>query len=168
MGKVHITNYGDICLMPNHFHTLIKIKSLEQILKIEKFAKLVGAPAGFKNMSGLMSKKFGNFFNSYAKAFNKMYDRKGSLSNSPFKVKEIDSDTYLSNVIFYIHHNPVHHGFVLNIGDWPHSSYHSLLSGKPTNLQRGYVQKWFNERGEMKKFHLQSMKGLELLELEFT
>jgi hypothetical protein len=64
------------CLMPNHFHALIKIKGIETLSKNEKFESILRDPTGFENLSGLISKQFGNFFNSYAKAFNKMYDRR--------------------------------------------------------------------------------------------
>jgi len=61
---------------------------------------------GFQNLSGVIVQQFSNFFNSYSKAYNKMYDRNGSLFQRPFKVKEILSDSYLTKVIIYIHHNP--------------------------------------------------------------
>ena len=86
------------CLMPNHFHVLVKIKTEEELL-------------WGKNLSGLLSKQFSNLFNSYAKAYNKMYERKGSLFNRPFKSKLVSDDNYLTTLIYYIHHNPIHHGF---------------------------------------------------------
>lgn len=151
------------CLMPNHFHFLIKIKSAREL-------------QGFKNLGGLVVKKeektisqqFSNMFNSYTKAFNKMHDRKGSLFSPNFKSKEISSDNYFTNVIFYIHHNPVHHGFTKQVENWPHSSYAAILSNKQTQLQRGYVQKWFGGKRELVVFHKQALKELNKLELEYT
>ncbi|MBE61112.1 MAG: transposase, partial [Flammeovirgaceae bacterium] len=77
------------CLMPNHFHALIRIKELDIIE-----AKI--AMSDEVTIETFISRTFSNFFNAYAKAFNKMYDRRGSLFNRPFKAKEIDNDQYLT------------------------------------------------------------------------
>ena len=148
------------CLMPNHFHFLVRIKDEENLGKLDQ--------TGFQNLSDFLSKKFSNLFVSYAKAYNKMYDRRGSLFNRPFKAKEIENDSYLTNVIFYIHHNPLHHGFTKSIADWEHSSYHAMISNKLTRLKRKEVQSWFGSKNDFKEFHDQAIKGLEKLELEFT
>ncbi|WP_370088609.1 transposase [Ekhidna sp.] len=123
---------------------------------------------GFENLSDLISKKFSNLFVSYAKAYNKMYERRGSLFNRPFKAKEIENENYLTNIIFYIHHNPLHHGFTKSIADWEHSSYHAIVSNKLTRLKRKEVQNWFGSKRDFREFHNQAIKGLEKLELEFT
>tara|TARA_B100000780_G_scaffold277901_1_gene249783 strand:+ start:1962 stop:2723 length:762 start_codon:yes stop_codon:yes gene_type:complete len=68
------------CIMPNHFHFLVKIKSEKELLKaLPKFQTLEELEAKSKfqilkinpNLSGLLSKQFSNFFNAYSKAFNK-------------------------------------------------------------------------------------------------
>lgn len=65
----------------------------------------------------------------------------------------IDSDTYLTSVINYIHQNPIKHGFVSNIEDWQYSSYGSILSDRPTLLSRNDVIDWFGSTDEFKNFH---------------
>lgn len=134
------------CLMPNHFHFLIRTRS-EDELKTEPDL------TGLKNPSGLFSKRLSNLFNAYAKAYNKLYGRRGSLFMRPFKSKEIVSDTYLTAIVNYIHRNPVHHGFCKNIEDWPHSSYHAYLSEKPTKIQKGDILTWFAGKDEFVNFH---------------
>ena len=153
------------CLMPNHFHALIKIKDEKELSDL----------TGFRNLSGLkndiekvINQHFSNLFNSYAKAYNKMYERRGSLWNRTFKAKEITSDDYLTNVISYIHHNPVHHGFVDNLVDWPHSSIHALLLRKNSKVKREEVINWFGNMEQFKRFHQQALKSLDKLEMEFT
>lgn len=84
-----------------------------------------------------------------------MYNRKGSLFNRPFKQKEVTNDTYFTKLVHYIHANPVHHGFVKTIEDWPFNSYHTFLSEKNTLLKRNEVLDWFNGRQEFKRFHEQ-------------
>lgn len=111
------------CLMKNHFHLLVKIKGEEDVLStLPKFRTL----EGLEDRSKFISKQFSNFFSSYSQAFNKVYNRRGSLFIKNFKRKEIDNPQYLQQVILYIHLNPVKHGFVQRGLDWTHSSYTSF------------------------------------------
>lgn len=154
------------CLMPNHFHFLIKIRDEADIefgLQISK-----GTSGKNQTFQNLVSKQFSNLFSSYTQAYNKLYSRKGSLFIPNFKAKEINSDSYLTRIIFYIHHNPLHHGFCSNLEDWPHSSYHALVSEKITRLQRQDVRDWFGSKEELQNFHNQAIKGLHQLEWDLT
>lgn len=145
------------CLMPNHVHFLVGIKTEPEIEST--FSNLHSNLQGFKNLGGFdevekrISQQFSNLFNSYTKAYNKMYTRKGSLFIPNFKREEITDDDYISNIIVYIHRNPVHHGFVKNMADWPWSSYPAFLTDSPTELKREEVLKWFGNRVEFLKFH---------------
>jgi len=100
------------CLMPNHFHFAVRIKSSEELKNHINLQ-------GFDNLEGLnddvgkkISQQFSNLFNSYTKAFNKQQNRKGSLFIPRYKRKQIDSNEYFKQLIHYVHFNPVHHGFV--------------------------------------------------------
>ncbi|MEQ8581727.1 MAG: hypothetical protein RIC30_17725 [Marinoscillum sp.] len=144
------------CLMPNHFHFLIRIKTEEEVLAFLKMRK--PTLQGFETLGGFtfdkaISLQFSHLFNSYTQAYNKVYERRGSLFIPNFKRKEINSDAYLSAIISYIHRNPVHHGFCKQIEDWPHSSYHTLLSEKPTQIHREEVIEWFGSRKDLVNFH---------------
>ena len=143
------------CLMPNHFHLLVGIRSEQELVRDVKNL------TGFGNLSGLVEQPFSNFFNSYAKSFNRKYHRKGSLFNRPFKRKKIASDDYLTKIIHYIHYNPVHHGFTKNIENWPYSSYKTIFSDKPTLLYRETVLQWIGGRKEFVQFH-QQIPDLEI------
>ncbi|MEQ8472949.1 MAG: transposase [Marinoscillum sp.] len=134
------------CLMPNHFHALIKIKSEQQIRSNSKVADDL-------TIDRFISRTFSNFFNAYAKAYNKMYDRRGSLFNRPFKAKEISNDSYLRAVVAYIHRNPVHHGFCRRIEDWSHSSYEVYFSAKRTKIKREMVLDLFGGFSSLQKSH---------------
>lgn len=132
------------CLMPNHFHFLIKMKT-------SKVYENLGGLDGTSKKK--LSQPFSNLFNSYTKAFNEKYNRRGSLFMSNFKRKEIDSDSYLTDVIVYIHQNPTHHAFTKSWHNWKHSSYESLLSDKPTKLARQEVMDWFGSRENLVQAH---------------
>ena len=170
------------CLMPNHFHFLIKINSEKDVFKWlwenEKIADSSLDLKGFKNLSGLsiaefnpfsahISKQFSNFFNSYSKSMNKQESRMGSLFVRTFKRKLISSEEQLKDTILYIHANPVHHEFVSTISDWKYSSYHSLISDKTTQLKRKEVIELFDDIENFKSNHQQINQNLiEGLELE--
>ena len=78
---VEILSY---CLMPNHFHFLLKQKQ-------ENGVSIFTA----------------NFTNSYTKYFNTKHKRVGSLFQGPFKAVRVESDEQLMHVSRYIHLNPV-------------------------------------------------------------
>lgn len=123
------------CLMKNHFHLMVRIKDEEYLMEQNL--------TGFENLSGLVSHQFSRLFNSYSKAFNKKYNRYGSLFNRPVKRKKINNDHYFTELIIYIHNNPVHHGFVDIIDHWPHSSYTDILKRNNSIVNAIEIIKWF-------------------------
>ncbi|PAU94487.1 hypothetical protein CK503_06735 [Aliifodinibius salipaludis] len=149
----HIADTFAYCLMPNHFHVMVRVKSREALLRFAKKKYPDRDPQSFENFADLISNQFKNFLISYAKSFNKMYDRKGSLFLDNLNRKSITEDSYYTQLICYIHQNPIKHGFVDNITDWPYSSYHSLLSKQAINLKREEVFKWFGGRENFIQAH---------------
>lgn len=146
------------CLMPNHLHLLIKIKSEEEIRRAFPQTFEVSNAEGI-NLRGLtpiekrISKQFSNLFNAYTKAFNIRYKRRGTLFIPNFKRKEIIDNSYLTNVICYIHNNPVHHGFVSNRQEWHWSSYHDLITGNKSFINAQYVINWFGDVEAFQQAH---------------
>lgn len=106
-----IANTLAYCLMPNHFHLLVRIKDVDNSSMTET------------TNAYYYSNQFKNLFQSYTKSVNKHYDRKGSLFNQRFKRKCITSDDFLCTVLIYIHLNPVLHGFCKTPDQWKYSSY---------------------------------------------
>ncbi|MCB8994828.1 MAG: hypothetical protein H6538_04395 [Bacteroidales bacterium] len=104
-------------LMKNHFHFLVRIKKMQEILTQKEKQKL--------SLSDFAKphQHFSNLFNAYSKAFNKRYKRHGSLFERPFKRKLIKDMNYFNQVLTYIHNNPVHHGFADHPMDYPWSSF---------------------------------------------
>ena len=130
------------CLLQNHFHFLVRIKTEEE--QEEYFAK-TQTPKVLETFRVLEpSQQFSNLFNAYAKAFNKTYNRTGSLFEHPFGRVEVTTDAYFIQLIAYIHQNPQRHGFVDDFRDWPFSSFHALASEQQTRLQRDDVLDWFS------------------------
>lgn len=79
-----IVDLGAYCLMPNHFHILIREK-------IEK------------GISVFMSK----LLTAYSMYFNKRYERTGKLFEGAFRATHIDDNEYLKYLFSYIHLNPI-------------------------------------------------------------
>jgi len=71
------------CLMPNHFHFVIK-----------------------QNSNVAISTLINRLFTSYVKYFNLKYDRVGSIFQDTYKAKLVENDAYLSYLSAYIHNNP--------------------------------------------------------------
>lgn len=93
------------CLMPNHFHLLVRINSDSDLKKMQQGESL--EIKGLHSPQNVFSKQFSKIFNSYSQAFNKENNRHGSLIESPFKRKLLSTEDYIRNCIIYIHRNPV-------------------------------------------------------------
>lgn len=146
----HVSSVVDTycyCLMPTHFHLLVKIKSEEELNKAyflkEEAKRLKKNPfpqssesselsEGCGNYPLFVSRQFSNFFNSYAQAFNKTYHRRGSLFRSKFNRKRVSDERYFKELVFYIHQNPVKAGLVNKMKNWEHSSYRGLIESPST------------------------------------
>ncbi|MFN4146174.1 MAG: transposase [Runella sp.] len=132
------------CLMPNHFHLLVRIKSLEAL---EHEPKYKG------DIHKFVMQRFSNLLNGYAKAYNIRFERKGALFIDYTKRFLVDSEDYFTAAVAYIHQNPVKHGFVKDMADWRYSSYLSHLSPKDTKLKRNEVLAWFGGKEAYEQFH---------------
>ncbi len=142
------------CLMPNHFHVLIQIRD-ENVLKpiVSKAKSSIINQTGSEIQSSILSKQFSNFFNAYAKAFNKEQNRKGNLFMRPFKRKRITDQEYLRNLVRYIHLNPVETGIASSAGAWKFSSYSAVVGSKNTIIERDQVLEWFDGVDNLRYIH---------------
>ncbi|HAF28593.1 MAG TPA: hypothetical protein DCG75_06055 [Bacteroidales bacterium] len=167
------------CLMPNHFHFLIRIKEEEKIgyykplnsdrskdsvrFQVTHDLSEFEKPERVKKPNP--TKHFSHLFSAYAKYFNDLYNRHGSLFEKPFHRKPITNENYLKYLVYYIHHNPVHHGFTETISDYRWSSYSAILSTKKTKLNRKEVREWFDDINNFVFFHKQQHELSQLNEL---
>ena len=129
------------CLMPNHYHFLLRQDGQE--------------PAGRLPQ---------RVFNSYTKAFNKRYDRKGTLFAGPYKATHVDQDRYLLHLCRYIHANPVKHGVVSDLGKWSYSNYAEWVGARDGKLvDLSFVGEHFPIAGSYRRFVLDYLSGLDRL-----
>ena len=143
--RAYLLPYSDIlayCLMPNHFHVMVEVKSTES-----GGATLSRTPTinPTSSPSDSLNKSIGILLASYTRAINKQQNRSGSLFRSKTKAECITkpegitpsfyrtsvgtiinthhAETHYPQVCFnYIHQNPVKAGFVNQAEGWEFSS----------------------------------------------
>ena len=109
------------CLLPNHYHWLVRQDGQIPVGKV---------PA--------------RVFGSYSQAFNRAYERTGTLFEGPYKALAVETDAYFVNLCGYIHLNPVHHGLVDDPEAWPYSNYLEWIEKRPgTLVDRELVHAYF-------------------------
>lgn len=120
------------CLMPNHFHFLLK-----QIAE--------------KGIAEFMS----NFQNSYTRYFNTRHKRIGPLFQGPFKAVRVETDEQLLHLSRYIHLNPHSSYVVKNIKDlekYQWSSFLEYLGKRKGFCQKEIVLSFYRVPEDYKKF----------------
>jgi len=120
------------CLMPTHFHFLIKV---------------------IKNEDMRIQKSIGLLLSSYTKAINKQHKRQGALFQPHSKAKEIVDERYLLTVISYIHQNPVRLKHAKHMKDWLYSSYQEILGKQGRSLvHQDFYSQYFQTTKEFVKY----------------
>lgn len=115
-NKIELISY---CLMPNHFHLLIR--------QSEKF---------------LMENFMRSVLTRYSQYFNKKYNRVGHVFQGRYKAVLITKDEYLLHLTRYIHLNPSE--YIKDIKK-AYSSYAEYLGlRKTTWIKPHYILKFFN------------------------
>lgn len=109
--KIQLVSY---CLMPNHFHLLIKQSTKDAIITF---------------MRALA--------NSYVRYFNESHQRRGPLFEGNYKAALIETEAYLLHLTRYIHLNPLDLEEVgprtrSNLVKYPYSSYGDYLGKRHT------------------------------------
>ena len=140
------------CLMPTHYHLMVRVKETSEVSKTSEV--LTGVSAGMKKLSI-----------SYTKAINKRFGRVGSLFQGAFQAKAIKNSKYLLHLCRYIHMNPVKDGLVASPNDWPYSNYLEWI-GKRDGIMfdRNFLEDQFSNLNEYKKFILDDQFSRQLPE----
>lgn len=137
--KIQILAY---CLMPNHFHLLIK--QLDD-----------GGITWFMQ----------HLINSYVHYVNIKHNRVGPLFQGRFRNVLVDSDDQLLHVSRYIHLNPLVSNLTSKLKTYAWSSYPSYLSGYNDNLSEPeFILGNFKSRGDYEEFVLDQVDYARSLE----
>lgn len=108
LQKKNILKFIAYCIMPDHYHLLIKILC--------------------ENLD--LSKYINDVENSFTRYFNIKFKRKGPLWESGFKRVKIKTNEQLLHVSRYIHLNPTTSNLVSKPEDWRFSSYHDYINNR--------------------------------------
>jgi len=103
-SKRYLVTFIAYCLLPNHFHFLLK-------------------PEKDNNISQFMNSLFG----SYTQAVNKQLARQGPLFQGRFRAVLVDREEYLIHLARYIHLNPVMAKLINTAQEWPFSNYLDVI-----------------------------------------
>ena len=119
-GDETLVDIGAWCVMPNHFHLLLKEK-----------------------VAGGLSLFMKKLQTGYSMYFNKKYERNGSLFQGKFRAKHLNSDNYLKHQYAYIHLNPI--GIIDS--DWKNKKVNNLNKTKDflINYKYSSLKDYLNE-----------------------
>lgn len=134
------------CLMPNHFHLLIRIND------------------GIENVHETISNQFRRLFVGYVNAINIQQKRKGGLFIKPFKRKLITDQDHLSVIVNYIHSNPVHHNLCSHPSLHLWNSYNQVLLGVEEKTGMSIVSSLNIDKNTLKR---EFSKELPVDDIEF-
>lgn len=127
-----LVDFIAFCLMPNHFHFLIR-----------------------QNIDNGISKFISQFQNSYTRYFNTRHERVGPLFLNQFKAVRIESDEQLLHVSRYIHLNPYSSFIVKSIADlltYQWSSAPEYISHNDGFCNKDLVLPFFEKKNSYRDF----------------
>lgn len=130
------------CLMPNHFHLLVKQTKNNGITEMITKTSL-----------------------SYAKYYNTKYNRVGPLLQGQFKAVLVESDEQLVHLSRYIHLNPISSFLVENLREYEWSSYSEYIRGVEKICLTKYILNFFKNSKEYTQFIQDQVSYAQELEL---
>ena len=98
------------CLLPTHFHFLIKVKNIDDI-------------GGICQSNDMFWYQYNSFLGIYTKLNNKTNNRSGYLFNGGYSRVVDAEEKSFCQLIVYIHQNPELYGIIADHRLWPFSSY---------------------------------------------
>lgn len=130
------------CLMPNHFHLMVK-----------------------QLREGGVSEMVSKLSLSYTKYYNTKFDRVGPLLQGQFKAVLVDSDEQLIHLSRYIHLNPIASFLIKDLEDFEWSSYGQYVQiGEEGICSTEEVLSFFKSPLDYKNFVLDQIDYSQKLE----
>lgn len=130
------------CLMPNHFHFLVKQRKDRGIETWMRWAS-----------------------NSYSSYFNAKYHRKGYVFQNIYKAVHVSYDEQLLQTFRYIHLNPVTAGLVKidQLGNFEWSSYQAYVLGQklPITIETKILNRFFADISDLTQFTMNYQEYLK-------
>ena len=101
-----------ICVLPDHIHALWALPD---------------GDADFSTRWNLIKGSFSRGLEARPRSTSQVAKREKGIWQRRYWEHAIRDDADLERHIDYIHFNPVKHGLVTRVTDWPHSSYHRYV-----------------------------------------
>lgn len=132
------------CLMSNHYHILLQ------------------TPQG--NLSRFMRHLNG----VYTQRYNRLHGYDGQLFRGRYKSILVEEDSYLLELVRYIHHNPLRAGMVDDLNQYPWSSHPGYLSADKNWdwLYKDFVLSMLSDKKEAKNAYKQFMATEDSQEIQ--
>lgn len=134
------------CLMPNHFHFLLKQK-----------------------VENGISKYMSNLTNSYTRYYNIKHKRTGPILQGKFKAVRVESDEQICHLSRYIHLNPYSAGIIDSLKElleYPYSSLPEYVSHQKGICEAEIVLGQFRDIVSYRKFvfdHMDFQRNLQVI-----
>ena len=132
------------CLMNNHYHLLLQ------------------TPQG--NLTRFMRHLNG----VYTQRYNRLHGYDGQLFRGRYKSILVEEDSYLLELVRYIHRNPLRAGMVSDLEQYPRSSHHGYLSAAKSWdwLYKDFVLSMLSNKSEAKKAYMRFMSMEDSQEIQ--
>ena len=102
-----------VCILPDHLHTIWRLPD---------------GDADFSGRWSLVKRLFSSGLpHSGTLSPSKATKREKGIWQRHFWEHQIRDDIDLQRHVDYVHYNPVRHGLVRRVKDWPHSSFHAWV-----------------------------------------
>jgi putative transposase len=102
-----------ICVLPDHLHALWAMPESD---------------ADFSKRWSLIKSGFSRGLNpAHSRSASKIFKREKGIWQRRYWEHAIRDDADFGRHVDYIHFNPVKHGLVKRVSDWPHSSFHRYV-----------------------------------------
>jgi putative transposase len=101
-----------ICVLPDHIHALWSLPEND---------------VDFSTRWSLIKSGFSRGLDQRARSASKVIKREKGIWQRRFWEHAIRDDEDFERHVDYIHFNPVKHGHVSRVSDWPHSSFHRFV-----------------------------------------
>jgi REP element-mobilizing transposase RayT len=149
---IPVTQIMAYCLMPSHYHFLVKVKR-KKTSEVSETSEVLD-----------LSMAVMRLIVSYTKSINAHYDRVGTLFQGAFQAKHVKDENYLVSLSAYIHLNPVRAGLVKRPEYWEFSSYQEYIGRRNGTLPETemIMSQFSSMRGYQKFVEAASADGMEL------
>ena len=146
----HITPVADTyayCLLPNHFHFFVRVRTLREQVRAWLTAKKAGNEFQPAYPDNALSRLFANFTEQ---------------DQPTLTIVEVSQRQQFAPLIRYIHQNPALHGYCDNFREWHWSSYKALLTNQPTRIPVQIVMRWFHSAEWFEELHWEKQDVTQL------